>query len=83
MNIRRKSLTALSLAMLVGSQFDIVVAQTQPRNECNIRAALFGLHSLAAGRTARLNVVNAVLGAPPADGHTAKLIRLILTRSVG
>ena len=65
MNPSKIGLRALLVGGLIVSQFAVGVAQTQPRNERHIRAAFFGLHSLAPGRTARINIVNAVLGVPP------------------
>lgn len=65
MNIRKNIFTALMLGVLIVSQFAVVVGQTETRNESRTRAAFFGLHSLAGGRTARLNVVNSVLNSPP------------------
>ncbi len=65
MNIRKNIFTAIALGAFIVSQFAVVFGQTEPRTEPRIRAAFFGLHSFSAGRTARLNVINVVLGVPP------------------
>lgn len=60
MNINRKyinalALGALALGFLVASS---VGAQAQTNSDSGIRATLYGLHSFAAGQTARASVVN-------------------------
>ncbi len=75
MNIRRRILTALALcAVIIGlaalsarhtSPTQAQGEETRVRSGPHIRASLYGLHTLTRGQTARLTVVNTVLGAPP------------------
>ena len=60
MNINRKYINALALGALAFGFLLVssLGAQAQTNPESRIRAMLYGLHSFAAGQTARLSVVN-------------------------
>ena len=47
--------------------------ESRARRSVRVRASLYGLHELTRGQTARLSVVNAVLGTPPDIGHPRRM----------
>lgn len=75
MNNYRKYINALALGALA---FGFLVtfgigAEAQTNSDTRIRATLYGLHSLAAGQTARLSVINRQ---PIFDGEIIPCIRV-------
>ncbi len=75
MNSYRKYINALALGALA---FGFLVAfsvgaQAQTNSDSRIRATLYGLHSLAAGQTARVSVVNRL---PIFEGEIIPCIRV-------